>query len=75
MVTPLTDLSTRVSEELLNDSRTKNYSRNIDVAADRGVITLTGNVPTESVREAAEEIARNAPGVITVHNELKIVGK
>jgi len=75
MVTPLADLSTRISGELLNDPRTKDYSSNIDVAADRGIITLAGAVPSEKVREAAEEIARNSPGVITVQNELKVVEK
>lgn len=74
MVTPTTDISTRVSSELLNDPRTEAYSHNIDVAVDRGMVTLSGTVPSERVREAAEEVARKTQGVISVINELKIKG-
>ncbi len=72
MVSPMTDMSTTIFNELHNDPRTQQYTKNIEVASDRGIITLTGTVPSAQVSEAAEEIARKAPGVISVHNELKV---
>jgi len=75
MVTPATEMSTRVSTDLLNDPRTKNFAHQVEVIADRGIVTLSGTVPNETVRQAAEEIARQSPGVITVQDELKIGGK
>lgn len=73
MVTPLAEISSRVHNELLNDPRTSDYMEKIEVAADRGIITLSGSVPRIDISEAAEEIARNTPGVISVHNELKVL--
>ncbi len=75
MVSPMTDMSTSIINELHNDPRTQQYTRNIEVTSDRGIITLTGTVPSQQVSEAAEEIARKSPGVISVHNELKVSGK
>ncbi|MGE5224355.1 MAG: BON domain-containing protein [Omnitrophica WOR_2 bacterium] len=72
MVTPLADVSSRVIAELLNDPRTGEHAGKIEVAADRGIITLSGSVPKPDISEAAEQIARNTPGVITVHNELRV---
>lgn len=74
MIAPISDISSTVSNELLDDPRTKNYGHQIEVIADRGIVTLTGTVPNESVRQAAVEIARGAAGVISVHDELKIKG-
>jgi osmotically-inducible protein OsmY len=68
------DVSTQVSGDLLEDPRTKNVGHQIEVIAERGIVTLTGTVPSENVRAAAVEIARNAPGVITVRDELKVKG-
>lgn len=72
MVSPMTAVSTRVSTRLSEDPRTAKYSANIEVSADRGMVTLTGSVPSEDVRDAAEEIARDTPGVISVITELKV---
>jgi osmotically-inducible protein OsmY len=68
----MTELSTTVINALHNDPRIQQYTRNIEVTADRGIITLTGTVPSTQISDAVEEIARKAPGVITVHNELKV---
>jgi osmotically-inducible protein OsmY len=59
--------------ELMNDPRTRDYCQNIEVAADRGMVTLSGTVPSEQVHQAAEEIARNTQGVISVIDEMKVV--
>lgn len=74
MIAPMSDISSTVSNELLDDPRTKNFGHQIEVIADRGIVTLTGTVPNETVRQAAMEIARGTPGVISVHNELKVKG-
>jgi len=46
-----------------------------DVAVDAdvrdGVVTLTGQVPDESVREEAADLARSVPGVVDVRNRLR----
>jgi hypothetical protein len=44
----------------------------IHISADRGVITLRGNVPTESLRRQAEQLARNTVGMVNVQNELTV---
>jgi len=72
MVSPMTEISTRVSHRLSEDPRTADYSANIEVSADRGMVSLTGKVPSEEIRDAAEEIARDTPGVISVITELKV---
>ena len=65
-----TNIYERVSKSLLDDPRTSKAV--IDIVTQQGMITLTGTVDSEEVRQAAEEIARNQPGVITVVNELKV---
>lgn len=65
-----TNIYERVSKSLLDDPRTSKAV--IDIVTQQGMITLTGKVDSEEVRQAAEEIARNQPGVITVVNELKV---
>jgi osmotically-inducible protein OsmY len=74
MVAPFSDVSSQISDDLLEDPRTKGAGHQIDVAVDRGIVILSGTVPSETVRSAAVEIARNAPGVITVRDELKVKG-
>jgi osmotically-inducible protein OsmY len=64
------DPGQRVSNALLEDPRTEEAI--IDVANERGIITLTGSVDSEETRQAAEEIARDDQGVISVVNELKV---
>lgn len=59
-----------VENALLEDPRTTEAI--LDVANNRGVVTLTGTVDSEEIRQAAEEIARQQPGVLTVVNELKV---
>ncbi|HEX6304474.1 MAG TPA: BON domain-containing protein [Anaerolineales bacterium] len=59
-----------VENALLEDPRTTEAI--LDVANNRGVITLTGTVDSEEIRQAAEEIARQQQGVLTVVNELKV---
>lgn len=64
------DPGQRVANALLEDPRTQEAV--IEVANERGIITLTGTVDSDEIRHAAEKLARLQPGVITVVNELKV---
>ena len=44
--------------------------KKVDVRADGGVVTLTGDVPTIGASAKASEMARSVPGVKSVKNEL-----
>lgn len=70
MDAPYNKIAKDLGDAFLKDPRTKGCI--IDVGFNRGVVTLTGNVKTESARRAAEEIARSQPDVLQVVNELKI---
>jgi osmotically-inducible protein OsmY len=45
----------------------------IEVLDNNGVITLRGDVPTREIRERADAVARDVPGVINVINEIDVV--
>jgi osmotically-inducible protein OsmY len=60
----------RVVEALRDDPRTRSMS--IDVANERGVVSLRGVAPNDECREAAEQVARQQQGVITVINEITV---
>ena len=72
MVSPMDNLNNQILNALQNDPRTQGSS--IEVSSMQGMVTLTGTVKSESIREAAEEIARNQEGVISVVDEIKISG-
>jgi hyperosmotically inducible protein len=63
------DLKTTVKARISREARLK--GSDIDVRADNGVITLTGDVKDIVARVRASEIARGVPGVKAVKNELK----
>jgi osmotically-inducible protein OsmY len=56
-------LCTRVRQALVDRPTVAAYVPNIGVSADKGVVTLSGNVPSEADRQTIEDIARNTPGV------------
>lgn len=64
------DLAAQVAMALFEDPRTSEEV--IEVIGDRGVITLEGEVDDSETREAAEEVAAEQDGVISVVNSLKI---
>jgi osmotically-inducible protein OsmY len=66
----LMEVVDRVMDALMEDPRTQ-YTK-IEVANDRGILTLSGTVDYEYIRRAAEEIARHQEGVLTVINEIKM---
>ena len=63
-------IQTRVSHALLSDPRTSISV--IEVVNERGMVTLKGEVDSAEVREAAEEIAEEQPGVLSVVNALQV---
>ncbi len=65
-------LSAIITSAILSDPRTRDITPMISVSSNFGIITLNGQVPSEQVRQAAEEIARETEGVVYVHNELNV---
>lgn len=63
-------LAALIAEALMNDPRTEDAV--IEVIHERGMITLQGQVDKPESKVAAEEIAVNYPGVISVTNELSV---
>src|SRR5262245_18498004 len=50
-------------------------SDKIDVDSQGDVVTLRGEVPSHAVRDLAESVARDVPGVSEVHNHLYAVSR
>jgi osmotically-inducible protein OsmY len=66
----ITKLAVQVETALKADARTSDSA--IDVADKNGVIILTGTVALKETLRAAEEIARNQEGVVSVINQLHL---
>ena len=60
------DIAKAVETKVRRDTQLKK----VDVRADGGVVTLTGDVPTIGASAKASEMARAVPGVKSVKNEL-----
>ena len=60
------DITRQVQDRLSKDARLKK----VDVRTDRGVVSLTGEVPSIGTSARASEIARGVPSVRSVKNEL-----
>jgi osmotically-inducible protein OsmY len=65
-----TTIAARVSAALAEDPRTALAP--IDVSSSGATVTLSGQVASGEVREAAEQIARSVPGVAVVINALDV---
>jgi hyperosmotically inducible periplasmic protein len=65
-----TVIGTRIKAKLTADPQINPF--NIDVDVERGVVTLSGRVPTEQDRRHAEELARQTSGVKEVRNRLEV---
>lgn len=66
------DLKKNVKGRISKDARLK--GSDIEVRADNGVVTLTGDAKDVGARARASEIARGVPGVKSVKNEIKEKG-
>lgn len=62
------DIAKAVGSRLTKDVQLKK----VDVRADAGVVTLTGEVPSIMASAKASEMARNIPSVKSVKNELTV---
>jgi osmotically-inducible protein OsmY len=62
-----------VRRELANDSRT--YEFKADVQVSKGVVTITGSVPSYSARMAVQNAVHRVNGVLDVANEIEIRAK
>lgn len=63
-------ISTAVQTKLTGD-RISNFTR-VDVDTERGVVQLSGVVPSSEQKSRAEELARQVNGVRQVKNNLQI---
>lgn len=63
-------ITTKVKAELLGAKNVK--SQHIHVKTRKGVVSLTGSVPTAEDRDNAEQVAQNVNGVQSVKNHLKV---
>jgi osmotically-inducible protein OsmY len=61
-----------VQKRLLEDERLRHVAIDADVR--RGVVELRGSVPDERTAAAAEEVARDVPGVTRVESRLNVAG-
>jgi hyperosmotically inducible periplasmic protein len=62
---------TAAVQSTLTGDRTSNFTR-VDVGTERGVVHLSGFVPSAAQKKRAEELARRVNGVVRVDNELQI---
>ncbi len=69
-ITTDTGVVARVTAALLEDPRTRLHT--IEVSSEHGIVTLSGTVPSEEVKRAAEDIARRQKGVVSVINALHV---
>jgi hyperosmotically inducible periplasmic protein len=63
-------ITTKVKSKLTADTRTSAIK--ISVETTNGVVALTGTVPTQSEKSAAEEIAKSTEGVKSVDNKIAV---
>jgi hyperosmotically inducible protein len=63
-------LATAVHDGLAHDSRVN--SMQVRVSAREGVVRLSGTVPRQADRDAAEDVARKVAGVRDVNNDIVV---
>ena len=59
-----------VELKLVEDDSLADYQ--VDATNNNGIITLTGEVPSEKLSQAAETLIRGLAGVVTVMNEIVV---
>ena len=64
-------ISSAVHTKLTNDDRLT-FLPPIDVDTERGVVNLSGVVPTDFQRDRATRLAQEVEGVIRVNNKLRV---
>ncbi len=66
-VSPLADI---VTQRLHASGRPR--LRNVRVQEQRGIVLLTGHVPTYFLKQVAQSIASSVDGVVSVRNEMVV---
>ncbi|WP_322041991.1 BON domain-containing protein [Paraburkholderia sp. J67] len=66
-----TTITTKVKAELLGAKNVK--SEHIHVKTRKGIVSLTGTVPSAEDRDNAKEVVAGVSGVNSVKNHLKVV--
>lgn len=66
-------ITTKVKADLLSANNVK--SQHIHVKTRKGVVSLTGTVPTAEDRDNAKQVVENVSGVTSVKNHLKVVAE
>lgn len=64
-------ITTKVKAELLGAKNVK--STHIHVKTRKGIVSLTGSVPSAEDRDNADQVVQNVAGVQSVKNHLKVV--
>jgi osmotically-inducible protein OsmY len=62
----------RVEEAIGADARLAIAARNVTVASQGGIVTLTGSVPDEATRKRVDEAVRSADGVLRTVDRLVV---
>src|SRR5690242_11292656 len=62
----------RINKALTKDAYTRTFAPNVHVYSQNGAVTLTGAVPTDSDRQAVDNIVRSLAGVSSVHDEMQV---
>jgi osmotically-inducible protein OsmY len=65
-----TAITTKVKAALDTDKTTAHQVIHVDTV--NGVVTLTGEVPSMTISQRAQEVAQNTSGVKAVRNELQV---
>jgi osmotically-inducible protein OsmY len=63
---------TQVREALTHDSTVAPVVPAIQIRAEKGTVTLTGNVSSEQQKQAIEHLVKGTSGVVTVNNQLQV---
>lgn len=64
-------ITSKITSKLIQNPLT--HALPIDVASEKGKVILTGRVQSEDEKRAAEQIARNTVGVVSVENQLEVL--
>ena len=65
-------ITTKIKTEIL--ANTDLRRSDISVATNNGVVTLTGTVPSQEMRQLAVDLARHTGGVTHVQDQLRVLG-
>jgi osmotically-inducible protein OsmY len=66
-------ITARVKADLLSDKETKHCSIRVDTHG-KGIVELSGDVPSRAIASHAAHIAESVSGVTMVRNELRVRG-